>query len=85
MFNIDVDLEKKLNFGVVSEDKFYRSKQPTEEFLIYLKKTRRIKTIVVLLTEIPEFEERFCKENNINLVRLPIKSWRKWPQTTRIT
>jgi len=76
----DHNLEAKFNFGIVSDEKLYRSAQPDEEFLRYLKDTYTIKTIVALRMDIPEFEERFCKENNINLIRLPIKSWRRWPE-----
>ncbi|MBI2041967.1 MAG: diacylglycerol kinase [Candidatus Nealsonbacteria bacterium] len=80
----DSNLERKFNFGAVKETELYRSAQPDEEFLAYLKKTYRIKTIIALRFDVPEFEERFCKENNINLVRLPIKSWRRWPEPDEV-
>lgn len=74
----DVDREQGFNFGVVSDDLLYRSAQPSEEFLMYLKETYKIKTIVSLTMDIPGFERKFCEENGINLVVLPIKSWRRW-------
>lgn len=80
----DFALERKFNFGTVSEGKLYRSAQPNEEFLSYLVSVYKIKTIVILRMEIPEFEQRFCKENGINLVRLPIKSWRRWPEPDEV-
>lgn len=82
--NNSTAIEQKFNFGVVSEGKICRSGQPDEKFLLYLKKTYGIKTIVALRMEIPEFEERFCKKNGINLVRLPIKSWRRWPESDEV-
>lgn len=80
----DHNLEKRFNFGIVGDGVLYRSGQPDEEFLLYLKNTYKIKTIVALRMDIPEFEERFCKDNDINLVRLPIKSWRRWPEPDEV-
>lgn len=77
-------LEQNFNFGIVGDGALYRSGQPDEEFLLYLKNIYKIKTIVALRMDIPEFEERFCKENDINLVRLPIKSWRRWPEPDEV-
>ena len=81
---MNAEIETKFNFGITSKDELYRSSQPDEEFLIYLKNTYRIKTIVALRMDIPEFEEKFCRQNNINLVRLPIKSWRRWPDPDEV-
>lgn len=81
---MNATLEQKFNFGVVSDGMLCRSGQPDEKFLLYLKNTYKIKTIVALRMDIPEFEEKFCKENDINLVRLPIKSWRRWPEPDEV-
>lgn len=80
----DLALEKKFNFGIVVQGKIYRSAQPDEKLLHYLKDKCGIKTIVVLRTNIPEFEEKFCRENGIALMRLPVKSWRRWPEPEEI-
>ena len=73
-------LEKKFNFGVVSAGRIYRSRQPDKEFLEYLKKKYNIKTIVVLRTNLDESEKEFCQNNGIQLIKLPVKRWRRWPE-----
>lgn len=72
-------LERKFHFGVIHENKLYRASQPNDEFLKYLKENYGLKTVVALRTEIPESEEKSCKENGIKLIQLPVKSWRRWP------
>ncbi len=79
-----MEIEKKFNFGVVNPGKLYRSSQPDSGFLKHLKAQYGIKTIVVLRTNVDPEEKAFCEANNISLVQLPIKSWRRWPEPDEI-
>ncbi|MBI2450213.1 MAG: diacylglycerol kinase [Candidatus Nealsonbacteria bacterium] len=81
---MDSGLEKKFNFGTVVPDKLYRSSQPNGEFLEYLQRHYSIKTVIVLRTHIDDGEKEFCQKNNIQLVQLPMKSWRRWPEVEEV-
>lgn len=80
MENKNIRLEKRFNFGIVNEGKLYRSSQPDQEFIRYLRRECGIKTIVALRIEIDDKEKEFCDNNGILLAQLPVKSWRRWPE-----
>lgn len=82
--DVNVGLEKKFNFGTVAQGKLYRSSQPNDEFLEYLKQRYGIKTIIILRIDQNNQEKEFCKNNGISLLQLPIKSWRRWPEPEEI-
>lgn len=77
-------LENKFNFGVVEEGKVYRSAQPNQEFLSYLRKKYGIKTVICLKIEAVDWEKKFCEDSGLIFSQLAIKSWRRWPEPEEI-
>jgi len=64
--------ETLYNFKSVKEGELYRSGQPSREFFAYLKEKYKIKTIINLRTKTNRSEMKFAKENNINLLQMPL-------------
>lgn len=70
------------NFGVVEEGKIYRSAQPDEEFLKYLIKEYKIKSILSLRGK-EKLKEKFIKENHLNIFIFNL-SYKKKPSEKQV-
>lgn len=73
----DDNIETEYRFGVVEEGKLYRSKQPDEKFLEYLREVYHIKTIVNLRRDLEIFEKEFARKHGINLIEIKMGPYRK--------
>ena len=58
------------NFGIVNDGEFYRSAQPSRQFLKRLIRKQKIKTIMAFVYSIPDFEIREAKLNNVKITHL---------------
>lgn len=73
------NLEPSYNFREVATRTLYRSGQPDQRFLHFLKERYRIKSIVNLRSAVDGFEEKFALDNRIYLLHLPLKPFSKNP------
>lgn len=71
------------NFDVVREGKIYRSGQPDETLLKIMVSEYKVKTIISLRGNPPDFEREFAKTNNIRLVPMKMSA-RKAPSNEQI-
>lgn len=73
MSNLDKEkIESIYNFREIEKGKLYRSSQPDEKFLSYLKYFYNIRTIVSLRNRIDGTEVDFVNKKEISLVHIPL-------------
>ena len=61
-----------LNFGVVKENRVYRSGQPDKDDFRYIAKELKIKTLLVFKKDIAGFEKSYAKKFGIKIEHIPL-------------
>ena len=64
------------NFGIVNDGEFYRSAQPSRQFLKRLIRKQKIKTIMAFVYSIPDFEIKEAELNDVKIVHLGMSVFR---------